>query len=82
MEVEVSLYEYWISDSRWHFEATTTAGPVSVGTGRTLKAPPATKPCLTTEHRDWKVIATGYGDINGTWYTDQQSTQETLDCRN
>ena len=83
MEVEVDLYEYWITAPvGWHLEATTTAGPTSVGSGKTLKAPPATATCNTTQSRDWKVITTGYGDIGGTWYTDQDQVEENLDCRN
>lgn len=83
MEVEVDLYEYWVNPPvGWHLEATTTAGPTSVGSGRTLKAPPATATCNSTLSRNWKVITTGYGDIGGTWYSDQNQVEETLDCRN
>jgi hypothetical protein len=81
MEVEVDLYEYWISTSSWHLEDASTAGPVSVGSGRNLIAPAATAGCNTTDQRDWKVIATGYGTINGVLWSDQKSTEETLDCR-
>lgn len=81
MEVEVDLYELWTSDGNWHLMNSTTAGPTSPGNGRTLNAPPATASCKDSSQRDWKVIVTGYGDIGGTWFTDQKQLPGTLDCR-
>jgi hypothetical protein len=82
MELEVDLYEHWTSDNAWHLMAARTIGPTSPGGGKTIGTQsPATAPCKDSSQRQWKVIASGYADIGGTWFADQSSLQETLNCR-
>lgn len=83
MELEVDLYELWTSDNTWHLMAARTVGPTSPGSsGKTIRTQnPAAVACKDSSRRTWKTISSGYADIGGTWFADQSTFQEALDCR-